>query len=249
MKNSYRPVILAALGLASVAAVHAESYGDLIVGFTTGSGNDVITDLGSLINNPVTGSTALYNGETWSASTLGISSSTSYQWGVIGDESSSAQGTSFDTLWTTYAGGVPDQLNGSTAWGSPNTGITTIAAQLPGGLSGFVQGGQASIPVDVQLTPSVIPNPSSWNTETISGSLNSDFANAYLNPNASGASGVNLYQINDDNSAPTIDGSFSLDNNGTLTFSTAPVPEPTTYGLLAGAGLLFLSFQLRRKHA
>ncbi len=49
-------------------------------------------------------------------------------------------------------------------------------------------------------------------------------------------------------------GDFTLDLSGaqpSLVFDAAPVPEPTTYGLFAGAGLLALSFrrQFRSKNA
>ena len=45
----------------------------------------------------------------------------------------------------------------------------------------------------------------------------------------------------------TLLGSFEFSNNGTLTF--VPVPEASTYGLFAGAGLLLLSVrqQFRRR--
>jgi len=229
----YKFALLAALGLASVSAVKAESYGDLIVGFTTGSGSDVIYDLGNL--------STLTSGETWSASTLGISGGT-YSWGVIGDGSSAYQGTSYDTLYTTLAAGLPFRLNGNGAWQAPDTGINTLVAQLPGGAANFGPNSGTTIATTVAGNP----NPNSWLAETVNGSLSTAFHNAYVNPNVANQAVADLYQVNDDNSAPTIDGTFSLSSGGTLTFNTvSAVPEPATYGLLSGAGMLLLG--LRRQ--
>jgi len=235
----YKAALLAAIGLVGTSAVKAESFGDLVIGFTTGTGNDSIYDLGSF--SGADGGTPLFNGETWSASTLGITSG-SYSWGVIGSGSAAFQGTSVDTLYTTIISGTPGTLTGNSAWNSANTGINTLVAQLPGGTAGFGPGGQANIQES---------SAGSWNTETISGPLTTDFHNAYGNPNGSGPSTLNVYSINDNGSAPTLDGTFTLASNGTLTFDTVAVPEPATYSLIAGAGLLAVCFrnQFRRKNA
>src|ERR1035437_5022181 len=98
MKNLYKAALLAALGLGSITAVQAESYGDLIVGFTTTTGIDHLYDLGSL--------SLLTSGQTWDAATLGITGGT-YSWGVVGNagaaDSAFLTGISStsDTLWTT----------------------------------------------------------------------------------------------------------------------------------------------------
>jgi hypothetical protein len=225
MKNLHKAALLAALGLASVSAVKAESYGDLIVGFTTQSGNDVLYDI-------VNGGATLFNGETWSASTLGISAGSvgSYSWGVIGDNGDgSAPGTG--TVWTTKAGLTPTKLNGGSAWSAVNTGITSVYQNAPG--------------------TDAASDANSWNKETLNGTLGTDYINAYLNPNTAGASMINFYQIIDNNTAPVLDGDFSLASNGTLTFNTVAVPEPSTYGMIAAVGLLIFSLrnQLRRQQA
>jgi hypothetical protein len=234
-----KAALLVAIGLVGASAVRAESFDDLVIGFTTGSGNDSIYDLGSF--SGLDGGTPLFNGETWSASTLGITSG-SYSWGVIGSGSAALQGTSFDTLYTTIISGLPGTLAGNSAWNSANTGINTLVNQLPGGAAGFGPGGLASLQES---------SAGSWNTETISGPLTTDFHNAYGNPNGSGPSALNIYSINDNGSAPTLDGTFTLGGDGTLTFNTVAVPEPGTGSLLAGAGLLAVCFrnQFRRKNA
>ncbi len=191
---------VAVLGLVSVSAVKAESYSDLIVGFTTQSGNDVLYDI-------VNGGTSLYNGETWSAATLGISAGSvgSYSWGVIGDNGdNSAPGTG--TVWTTKAGLTPTKLNGGSAWGAVDTGITTVYGNAPGTIAAT--------------------DPTSWNKETLNGTLGTDYLNAYLNPNTAGASTINFYEVIDNNTAPILTGTFSLASNGTLTFNTVSVTPP-----------------------
>ncbi len=222
MKKLHKAALLAALGLASVSAVKADTFGDLIVGFTTQSGNDVLYDIAN-------GGGNLYNGESWSAATLGISAGSvnSYSWGVIGDALGSDESTSYDSVWTTKAGLTPTKLNGGSAWGAVDTGITSVYGNAPG------------------TDPASDAN--SWNKETLNGTLGTDYLNAYLNPNTAGASTINFYEVIDNNTAPALQGDFSLGNDGTLTFNA--VPEPATCGMIAGFGLLILSLrnQLRRQ--
>jgi len=58
MRTSLKAALLAVLGLASVMAAQAVTYnGDLIVGFTKASGNDLVYDLGA--------ETTITNGQKW----------------------------------------------------------------------------------------------------------------------------------------------------------------------------------------
>ena len=228
MKKLYRTALLAALGLASMVTAQAATYnGDLIVGFTTQSGSDVIYDLGA--------ESSLTSGETWNLSSLlsGFSSLSGVNWGVIGAQNNS--GTR--NLWSTTSGFTPDPVAGIAAWNKDNTAIASIYSNF-----GIAGAGQS-----LSITST---DDNSWNMQTINGSLGAQFINAYgNNPNVQGLTSDSLYGIVAGGSDPTLLGSFALDNTGTLTFTA--VPEPITFGAFAGAGLLLVSLrnQLRRKQA
>jgi PEP-CTERM motif len=217
MKNFYKATWLAVLGLASVSAVKAAPYnGDLIIGFTAGSGNDVVYDLGA--------ASSLTSGETWDLSSIltGYDLST-ISWGVIGTLNTGSP----RTAWSTTDGTTPPaNLPSLSAWGKNNTAISSIYQNFASAGAG------QSISIDVS-------DDNSWNSQTINPSLTTQYANVYGNPNVVGATSDSLYSILANNSAPTFLGNFTLDNTGAVTFN--PVPEPSTYGLLAVAGLLGLS--------
>ena len=229
----YKLVILAAIGLASVPAVKAESYGDLIVGFTTQTGTDHLYDLGNLASLTI--------GQTRTASALGLTSG-AYTFGVIGDAYAADYTSnggflttlsgSFDTLWATTSGATPVVANKS-VFGAADTGITSILNQFPGKSANTNPGDNTSIAAS---------DDNSWATQTINGTKTSNFVNAYGNPNAVNQGAAILWQVADDGvSAPVAVGQFNLDSSGNLSFNS--VPEPSTYGLLLGAGVALLAFR------
>jgi hypothetical protein len=232
----YKAALLAALGLASVSAVQASSFGDLLVGFTTLSGQDVIYDIGAL--------SSLHAGETWSAGTLGITAANanSYNWGVVGSADVGEIGNPTALVYTTVSAGLPLTLNGQAAFNAVDVSISSLANTLPGGINNFVANTGSSIPSS---------NGNSWSSQTVNGPLSDDYHIAYLDPNGVGVGGLDLFTVTADDSTPTFAGGFTLDNTGTLTFSVEPVPEPTTLGLLGGAGLLIVAFRnkLSRKQS
>jgi hypothetical protein len=227
MKNLYKAALLAALGLVSVSAVKAAPYnGDLIIGFTAGSGNDVVYDLGA--------ASSLTSGETWDLSSIltGYDLST-ISWGVIGALNTGSP----RTAWSTTDGTTPPaNIPNLSAWGKNNTAISSIYQNFASAGAG------QSISIDVT-------DDNSWKSQTISPSLTTQYANVYGNPNVVGTTSDSLYSILANNSAATLLGNFILDNTGNVTFS--PVPEPSTFGLLAVAGVLALSRfnAFRRKQA
>ena len=229
MKNSYKLALLAALGLASVTVAQAQNYyndgtganaaGDLIVGVSqSGVGNTEVIDIGAF--------TSLYNGETWNLSSLGLSSagfsstlSSSALFGVVGDYNNPGAGA--DSLYATTTGFTPNKINGSGSFGTDD-----------GGLS------------NVQLGSAAIGSGNDWvsqNNAQVSGTMAAALG---YSPNASVTGVADLFTINDDNSAPQLDGTFTLNpTTEVLTFDTVAVPEPTTYGLVAAAGLLVVSLR------
>ena len=198
-KKNTISMLATALGLCVASQANSESYSDLLVGFTTQSGSDVIYDIGAL--------SGLTDGETWSAGTLGISvgSVNNYKWGVIGDDYSANQSVLNNTLWTTAPSLPGILINGSSKFNSIDSSIATLYATI--------------LANTVTSYTIVATDVNSWNSQTISGALTTQYHNAYLNPNASGVSSIGLYQITDQNSLPVRVGTFSLGSGGTLTFN------------------------------
>jgi hypothetical protein len=234
MKTIYKAAMLAALGLASVTTLKASSDYDLILGFTqqggNTSGNDFMLDIGPV--NPYPGASGLFNGETWNLSgnsdfaAQGFSLS-AVEWGIIGDANNS-DGSTPSVTWVTTAGNAPGTISSEGAFGAIETPINSIEQQqFGGGAAGYVSNAGQDV------TPGSADQ-NSWNQQTINGTLNTQFINAYGNPNVTGETSETLWQVTSDGSAPTEVGIFTLDPTGGLTFNT--VPEPSTTGLLSIAG-------------
>jgi PEP-CTERM motif-containing protein len=221
MKNLYRAALLVVMGLASLGTAQAAVYtGDLIVGFTTQSGNDAIYDLGT--------KSSLFDGETWNLSSLLTGYNlNNVNWGVIGDATVSG----VNTAWTTVDGGTPSRIPNTATWGTLNTATKSIYSNFSAAGAG-------------QSMSIVNTDDNSWNKQTISGTLTTQYVNAYENPNLLGLVSDSFYGVIANNSAPALLGHFTLDGTSTLTFNA--VPEPAT-DVLAGTGLLILIVSFRNK--
>ena len=209
MKNNIVSVIFA-IG-AMVSSGSAAIYnGDLLAGFTAQSGNDLIYDLGS--------ASSLTGPQTWDLSALlsGYDLN-SIKWGVIGDKTGTPR-----TAWTTTVGLTPLSLSGNTAWASLDTPTKSIYQNFAAAGAG-------------QSLSIASTDDNSWNQQTISGTLNTQYHNAYENPNVMGQVEAAFYQVQANGTDPALVGIFTLSSPGILTFA---VPEPSTFSLLAGAGLL-----------
>jgi len=231
MTKLYKAALLAALGLASVATSQAATYNqDLLVGFTTQSGNDLVYDLGS--SAAVLGGRAGVN-DTRNLSSFLTGNLSTYSadfWGVIGDNKTAQLPA--HAVYTTIQ--APGTVSGTSQW-SPIDGATRSI------YSSFATAGAG------QSVSTAASGANSWNSQTINPSLSTQYINAYGNPNVQGLTSIDLQQVLNDGSSPTSVGTFSLSNAGVLSFSPVAVPEPSTYGLIAGAGLLIVS--LRNKFA
>jgi hypothetical protein len=203
----------------SAATAQATTYtGDLILGFSSGTGNDFLYDLG-----PESG---LSYGQQWNlGSALSGFNLNTVNWGVIGDKNVS--GTR--VAWTTTPGGmVPNTVPNNATWLTLDTPARSI-------FQNFAAAGAG------QTLTIAATDDNSWNKQTISGTLSTQYVNAYENPNGVGFAALSFFDVFADASTPGLQGWFSLDQTGTVTY----VPEPTTLNLLAGAGLLALVVRRR----
>jgi hypothetical protein len=230
MKNTIKLALAAAAGLAAAASAHAQANynGDLMVGFSSGSGNDLIYDIGSV--------SSLQNGETWSLGSLLSGDASTMNWGVIGNTLNGLGKHTDNTIFTTTSDPtVAPGIVTPTIYGNLNSVASTLFSALsPAGEGGYAQ-------VAATTTP---PTGVSWNMQTITGAGPVTYVNVYENPNILGAGSEALWAV-DDYATQTSSqlGTFSLDGTGTLTYNA--VPEPATLSMLGGFGLLALSF--RRK--
>ena len=221
MKKIYTAALLAALGLTGAANVQAAGYtGHLIVGFTAASGNDLIYDLGN--------TSALTDGETWSSLTTLLLGSgydlSTVKWGVIGDKNVTGTYTS----WSTAS---PNPVPNDATWNNIDIAVSSIYQNF----SSATAGTSLSI---------AYTDANSWNTQTVSPTLTTQYANVYGNPNFMGGTTATLFQAVSDGSTPAPLGTFSFDSGtGVLTFNAAPVPEPGTMSLVGGGALLLLAFR------
>lgn len=230
----------AAATLMASAAYAQYSSGDLVVGFTSGSGNDLVYDLGKY--------STFTDGETWSLNSALTNSPGSYtgfgnlNWGAVGAISlgvSSSQKTVYSTV-PHGQGNIPVDIPNTAIFNSIRTSVDTIGQ--------FITSGKAGI--------DSASDPASWNGETIVGGTGTFFNNyGSTTPNdpnsltpASFTGGFvmeDLYAVHADNTSGTLLGTFTFDASGTLTFNANPVPEPSTISLMGLMGILAASFRRR----
>jgi hypothetical protein len=213
MTEKFKLALMAAVtGIMAGSVQAASNNGDLLIGFTDQTHNDVIYDLG-----PASG---LTNGKTWNlglsgANLLGNFDLTQVYWGVIGDTLVGSTGYA----WTTKPPGypAPGKLAGLTAWSALDTAQSSIFNDFsPYGTSGYSSPGEY---VSVDPTDSV-NYPNGWNVQTLTGTLTTDYRNAYnKNTNVQGLTSDNFYQIIANNSAPVLLGGFTLDATGVVTYN------------------------------
>ncbi len=221
-----KPIKLALLatGLA-LTSTHAATYtGDLVVGFTTQSGNDLIYDLGP--------QSALTDGQSWNLSSLlsGYNLNVVY-WGVIGDKNIGG----VRTAWMTTDGTVvPDPIPSTSAWGKIDTATKTLYQFFPSAAAG-------------QSTTIDATDASSWNQETLNGlGSPSSYVSVKADPNGQGKTSTPFYSMVADGSAAVKVGTFTLNGTGTLTFSTvttvATPPAPRIVNIARAGGTTTVFF-------
>lgn len=214
MKKTFSALLLAVSASVTLPALGTTAYtpGDLLIGFSTESGSDEIYDLGQ--------ESSLTNGKTWNLASLLVNygNYSTLNWGVIGNSTNAG---TVRTAWTsTVTGVVPNTITGFGAFGKLNTVVTSIAQSTS---SGTISAGQSYTPL--------ASDPNSWNGQTLTGTLATDYINAYENPNVLGVGSADFSQVKSDGSAPTLLGNFSLAANGVVTFNTvSSSPTPPVAG-------------------
>jgi hypothetical protein len=215
MRVSLRLVLLtvggAALSVASpLRAQNNTPYnGDLIVGFTTGSGNDLVYDLGR--------PSSLTNGQIWNLNSL-ISQYdlASVKWGVVGNTLNPGGRSTDNKIYSTLATNalVPGSISSST-YAAAQTAVAAI-------YSGFPSPGAGSY---LSVAANAISQ-NSWYEQTVSPSLTSQYRNAYGNPNVAGTTSAALWLIDDQGAPSTVLGTFSLGASGVVTYHQSSVSAP-----------------------
>lgn len=265
--NKYYKAVIVAVGAALFAqGAFAGSKGDLVLGINnndtgTGSGNDYLVDLGSLTT--VEAAT--------SPTDLGVSVAT-----LISDLNTSAQTTPVG--WdlgivagkTGFANNVGDFAITTTGPGEAAPGPDGIGAINNAGSVAATLGKNASNPGAVvpitstgSFTQIVAKDPTTVGTVNGGGDF-FDQLGGVGNPTADPLQALGSTEMLSltlwENTGTAITSDTGWVDEGTVTidlsgqeavYSFAPVPEPATYGVLAGAGLLALALrrQLSRKTA
>ena len=268
MNKIIKSTMLAAGAVLVTQGAHAQfANGDLLLGFTTsGSANEFVADLGNFSSvvgvggtTPVNLSSDVNGGNgLTSFSSVFASGPNGLNVGVAGGNNSFGASSIYVTAARIGGAGNPAVAGSSTPTSLAHTpgkaGIAAVASMdsasglsLSGGQSGvFARAGNAAgyswfnglenltPPVGTSYLESTGYNPDS----TASGSV--VFLDLYGTPSTSSSGTYNFsYQ-----------GYFTFDDSGaspTLTFTPAAtaVPEPSTYGIIAGAGLLLVCLRNR----
>jgi hypothetical protein len=254
MKNTYtyKATLLIALGLAGVSAAHAGST-DLLLGFNDAAGptaaqNDYVIDLG-LSGSQLLANAAANNGSYDLSSTFNVNTFNtafvadnnalnSVTAGVVG-----ASGSSPEFLFQTAPVGTTP---GSITYGEYTAAFAAAGAPIIGEYSSGTAGGWSS---DVAVSPTSPGSNENTTGQNVAGQtgtnplgqLSSGVLDLTLWGNTLTKSGLQ-HTVQGWVDEGTIDINLNTD---TVSFTAVAVPEPRTYGFVAGAGLLFVA--LRRQ--
>ena len=215
MKKLLKTALLIAIGLIGVPTVQAVTYyttNDLIIGYTSGSGNDVLYDLGSI--------SALTNGKTWNLSTLLTGRTlTNQYWGVVGNGPNAGVSGTRSNWVTAAVGSTPLPITGNSQFSYVNTAMIGL-------VSGNAQTLQfATYPVYAgESGLDAASDGFSWNSSTINPSTsagNQLYVNASgNNPNVQGATSAYFWSELNDGATVNQLGAFTLGTNSVLTYNT-----------------------------
>jgi hypothetical protein len=273
MKKQLFPILgVAGLALASLSAQAATPIfnytdGDLILDFShSGGANDVEIDIGSLsywLGQSAGGSTVQVGNYSSLLSSASLTTD-SLSFAVFGNQNAASGSVAANTDYLTgkQTGAGPNTPPNDVT-GSKQNGISTAVQGIVAGINSWSANDTVSNPGDPNntATSAIIPTGGAQAIDgythlgtSFSGSAPSGYPNN-TTPSGFSTSGgsivSDLFEFDPLGTShqSVYQGYFTLNSNGVLDFTA--VPEPSTYGLLAGAGLLVVSLrnQLRRKQA
>ncbi len=230
-----RAAVLGGLAAAAVGSARAQyqplggayALGDAVAGFTTGSDNDLMVNLGPI--------SSLASGDEWNLNTLlgtgtgdaGNASLNNLNWGVIGASGGVYYSTAINNTSPVAKGTGQNANELTTLFGG--IGSSGSALDLASDTySWYNNVDQANGPT---TSPYAVLGNSPDTTTPASGSFT--FAQDSATWNTSGSSGAQQPQ------------GFSFSSDGILLYGTAPIPEPASVALFSGAGFLCLLLRNR----
>ena len=264
-----KPIVIALLALAGTALTMPSasatglpwSTGDLLFGLRALGGGATTTDyevdLGNALNYLPGGGFATGAPVTLSLGNIGTdfsniygsdwytNSTTDIQWSVAGSTQSSADGSiGAYTLFATSASSTPGtSYNPGSSFGQ-HTPANDIAAMLGASGQGYGLGDSAGNGTQTLSANSSLGLIQSTSAPDSYASFQSGgFSYGKFTPYVEGATtaDLTLFEVVPGTSSPVDLGTFALSSGGDVTFTSAAVPEPSTYAaVFLGAGVLIL---------
>ena len=224
-KLAWLTILVVAIPFACAQAA-TDYNGDLLIGFTVGSGNDVVADLGPPV--VVDGHPAFWD----FSSLLSGYDLSSVHWGVIGNTLNGGTAEADNRVYTTRAdpSTLPGPVNQS-LYNDLNSQTMNIFGLLP------AAGATQSASIASTLADS-------WYSQTFSPTQPTQYKNAYEDPNVTGVAANYLWEVDTQGGTRSL-GFFTLENSGAMEFVPAPIPEPAPFALISLSVLL--SALVRRK--
>ena len=246
---------LALTAVSGQAQTFQYNTGDLIVDFSESGYADLEVDVGSLSSLT---SAAQSAGGTFQINQYSIASQ------LLGNFNNSAAGVTFTVFGGAGVANADDYLTlRRSSSGVQNTTPNdwtvskgnSILSQIGGITSGITtwSGNNPADPVNNTATAVLVPSSSSASAQWVDSytyhrSGLTGYTGVNIGNTLSGSSAVSdLYDYAELGSGTkaTYDGSFTFNSDGSLDFTTSASagPEPQTFGLFAGAGLLIVAFR------
>jgi hypothetical protein len=255
--NKLAKAAVVVAGLALVSQVAQAANNDLLLGFTgNGASSDYVINLGNASSVVGVGSGSVVNlSSDFNLSTFNSTfSSVNGTMMGVGGGTSSLNPVFFYTQNRGLAGDSSAALSGTPPTQTAGN-VSAEAGYFNGVIGAFSSLGSAGGSATIANN-----DPNSFTSKVTSGAPGSLLGDKSLADSSAIGSGV-IYEdlweatkVGTTSSKWTYTGYFTFDTTGSsplLTFTAAAVPEPSTYGLLGGAGLLVVAArrQFNRKNA